>query len=538
MPVVAKLKGQIMIKLTPKPEVLEALRKAFPTPPKSAEKALAKYCQVLGAMVFDALQRGQAEDERKLQLYSISTSALANKGGQIGKNKKRVHSWLAENSFGLVQMADKGSNISGLLSKVKLTTWVTMEDSLSINTQAMTGEQAEREIDAFLAGDDGSNEDLFKHLYPELTGDDAEDLIAVLFDAVKVDVESLSAYVTWVNTKADKLTEARKKKRTRQAKTILAVCAYTGGIYLQRRVPSAFGRNYYSGVSVQSVSKDLREAMLGNCWEYDVRSSVIAWKMGYAADWIAKHKPGASVRDEFKATLNYLEDKKDLMHTVRLYTFLEDSNVVGEDQMKLLKRAFTALSFGARLTAKGWRNDKGKPEKTALVAIIKNPEERKRFVNVPAVLAFIKEQNRLDDWLFDTVRQEIPEKLRDPKFQTLTGRPSKAKVVAYLYQHGETEVMNVVREAVEKKGCKVIASIHDALVINKRLGPEGKSDIEWLMREKTGNPYWSLGVTQYERYRYIPQSVIDEELLHKKRMAALAAQAVGYKPKCSFIQLG
>jgi hypothetical protein len=150
-----------MIKLTPKPEVLEALRKAFPTPPKSAEKALTKYCKVLGAMLFDALQRGQAEDERKLHLYSISTSALANKGGQIGKNKVRVHGWLAENGCALVQMADKGSNISGLLSKVKLTKRVTMEDPLSINTQAMTDEQAEREIDAFLTGDDESNKELF-----------------------------------------------------------------------------------------------------------------------------------------------------------------------------------------------------------------------------------------------------------------------------------------------------------------------------------------------------------------------------------------
>ena len=526
-----------MIKLTPKPEVLEALRKAFPTPPNSAEKALAKYCKVLGAMLFDALQRGQAEDERKLNLYSISTSALANKGGQIGKNKVRVHSWLAENGCALVQLADKGSNIKGTVSKVKLTKRVTMEDPLSINTQAMTDEQAEREIDAFLTGDDDSNEALFQHLYPELSGDYTKEFLLSLFDPVKVDVESLGAYVTWVNTKSDKFDAAQKKKRTRQARTILAVCACTGGIYLQRRKPSAFGRTYYTGVSVQSVPKDLRTAMLGNCWEYDVRSSVIAWKMGYGWKWIAQHKPGASVRDEFKATLNYLEDKKDLMHTVRLYTFLEDSNVRRDQQLDLLKQAFTAVSFGARLTTKGWQDTGGTWQNPALVSIIKNPEERARFVKDPSVLAFIQEQNKLDDWLIEQVKQHRPELLRDPNLQTISGRPSKAKIVAYLYQNNETHAMDIVRAAVEASGRKVLANIHDAVVINKRLGAELKAEIEMLLQEETANPYWRLGATPYERFNSTPKEVLDEEQLHRQRMAQLEAKAQGYEPKFATVDL-
>ncbi|MGV0962081.1 MAG: hypothetical protein ACOYB1_19830, partial [Limnohabitans sp.] len=227
---------------------------------------------------------------------------------------------------------------------------------------------------------------------------------------------------------------------------------------------------------------------------------------------------------------NYLEDKKDFMHTVRLYTFLEDSNVVGSEQMDLLKQAFTALSFGARLTAKGWRNDNGKPVKTALVGIIRNKDERARFVKDPSVLAFIKEQNRLDDWLFDTVKQQLPELLRDPSLQTPSGRPSKAKVVAFLYQHNETVVMDVVRAAVEASGRKIIASIHDAVVINYRLGEETHSEIEFLMQEKTGNPYWRLGETQYKRYNSRSIDEKDEEQLHRQRMAELEAKAQGYVP--------
>ena len=405
-----------------------------------------------------------------------------------------------------------------------------MEDPLSINTQAMTDEQAQREIDAFLTGDDESNEALFKHLYPELTGDYTLEFADSLFDRVEVDVESLSAYVTWINTKSDKLTDAQKKSRTRQAKTIIAIAKLLDGIYLQRRKPSAFGRTYYTGVSVQSVPKDLRKAMLGNCWEYDVRSSVIAWKMGYGARWIAEKKPGADVRDEFKATLNFLEDKKDLMHTVRLYTFLEDSNVRRDQQLDLLKRAFTALSFGARLTTKGWKDTGGTWQNPALVGIIENPAERARFIKDPSVLAFIQEQNRLDDWLIEQVKKDRSELLRDPNLQTLSSRPSKAKIVAYLYQNNETHAMDIVRAAVEASGREVLANIHDAVVINKRLGAELKAKIEMLLQEETGNPYWCLGATRYERFNSTPKDALDEEKLHRQRMAELEAKAQGYVP--------
>lgn len=519
-----------MIKLIPKPEVLEALGIAFPKPPKSAEKALNKYCRVLAGLLFDALQRGQAEDERKLQLYSISTSQLANKGGQIGKDKIRLHSWLADNGYPLVQIADKGSNIKGVVSKVKLTKWVTMDDPLSINTCDMTDELADREIEAFLTGDHASNEALFRHLYPELDGDDAPELLRSLFDQVDVDVKSLAAYVAWINTKAAKLSQVEKQKRLRQAKTILSVCAVTDGVFLQRRKSSAFGRTYYSGVSVQSMPKDLRKAMLGNCWEYDIRSSVIAWKMGFARDWVAKNCPWSSVQDEFKITQLYLQNKLDVMNTVRRYTFLENSRVSGALQLDLMKQAFTALSFGARLTAKGWRNVNGKTVPTALVDIIRNPEERARFVKDPTVLRFIKEQNRLDDLLFDAVKTQRPELLARSDLQTASGRPSKAKVVAFLYQHEETAVMNVVREAIKASGRKVLASIHDAVVINIRLSDDSKSDIEFLMQQSTGNPYWRLGSTQYERFNSTPKEVLVEEQQHLQRMDDLEQQAAGYKP--------
>lgn len=62
----------------------------------------------------------------------------------------------------------------------------------------------------------------------------------------------------------------------------MGIASVMDGYYVQRKKPSAFGRMYYEGVSVQNINKDLRSAVLGDCWEYDIRSSVVAWKMGWA----------------------------------------------------------------------------------------------------------------------------------------------------------------------------------------------------------------------------------------------------------------
>ena len=57
---------------------------------------------------------------------------------------------------------------------------------------------------------------------------------------------------------------------------------------------------------------------------------------------------GGDINAAFPAALNYLEDKEDLTRTARLYVFDDHGNDMAEFQTKLLKRAFTAMSFGVR----------------------------------------------------------------------------------------------------------------------------------------------------------------------------------------------
>jgi len=518
-----------VIKLTVHESVEAALQKAFPRPAAAAKRALAKYISVVEAMLFEALQRGQTPEQRKLGLYSISLDQLANKGGQIGPKKIRTHAWLTANDWDIVQTVVKGTKFSGQNSQVKLTALVKIQNSLQVPLQSLSAATTDEEIDAYLSGDDVSNTALFDHLYPEYQLQWRENKLQDLFDWVPVDVASLKAYVYWLETESHLIHGPKKDLALRQALTILGVAAVTKGYYLQRKKLSPFGRTYYEGTSVQNVNKELRRAMLGNCWEYDIRSSVVAWKMGYARSFMAASGLGESLKGSFPATMLYLEDKKDFMATTQHFVFLKSSAVPKDLKPKLLKQAFTAISFGARQTAKGWLDAMGNWTNPALVEILQNSDDRARFLADDTVKLFIKEQNALDDYLYALFKRFRPDLLLEPYLQTDSGRPSKAKVLAYLYQHGETHVMNIVRQVAMANGRMPIANVHDAIFFKRALGVDLKSEIECQMREQTGNAFWYLTPKQIARYTPRSLNAEREEQDHKDRMKLEQARAAGYK---------
>ena len=91
--------------------------------------------------------------------------------------------------------------------------------------------------------------------------------------------------------------------------------------------------------------------------------------------------------------------------------------------------------------------------------------------------------------------------------------------------------MDIVRQAAMAKGHVPIANVHDAIFFKRRLGADFKSEIEWQMREQTGNPYWHLTPKQIERYTPRSLNALQEEQEHKARMKLEEARAVGYKSK-------
>lgn len=490
-----------MINITVSNEVEVALAAAFPAPINTARRALAKYVQTLQKLLHQAMLYGQTPAQRKLGIYSLSLQRLANNGGQIGPKRMRVHAWLRENGFELVQTVTQGSNLTGKLSEVKLTHWVEVTDEVC--NEIVEEGKLENYVEKF-------EQSVHLDQKRRLEG----------YDALKIDQKSLSSYIDWLTEKADKLTATEKTNYLYQARTIWAEANKNAGWYLQRKKPSVFGRTYYEGVSIQNVNKELRRAMLGDCWEYDIRSSVIAWKMGFARSYLEMTGSSQTVREAFQTTTCYLEDKADFMRTARHFVFLEGSNVSKELQAKLLKQAITAISFGARATSKGWIDMAGEWTNPALVDIIKNPEERARFLGDELIRQFVAEQNLLDSFIFDEFKREAGSYLSSPHLLTPGGRVSKSKVLAFYYQHSETAVMNCVRAAAKREGYEPLACIHDAVIFRKRLGVDLKNEIEFQMREHTGNPYWRLGALELQGYNYVsrnatPIAADDDCLLHQ-----------------------
>jgi len=301
------------ITLTIDDTVREALKQAFPT--SDTELRLAKYVSVLEELIFKSLQHGRSPEQSKLNLYSLSTHDLAQRGGYV--KQERIHKWLADNDLAIVEPVIKGSKISGQLSQCKLTSRVTLHNALTLPRGDILQNMTDREIDILLSEPEDQQESLLKLIYPDIGQLDTPEKISERFHAVEIDIESLKAYIVWLSTEARHYSATKKATALRQARIILAVAQQLDGKYLQRKKPSPFGRLYYEGISVQSVNKDLRRALLGNSWSYDIRSSVIAWKMGFARAYMAAHEPSADLRRTFSATLNYLEDKPDFIATVR-----------------------------------------------------------------------------------------------------------------------------------------------------------------------------------------------------------------------------
>lgn len=485
-----------MTKLTIAPQVLAKLRQAHPSPAASAARLLDKYVGVLQGLIDDAMQQKRSTFMRKHGIYSLNVSTL-HRCGQFGPKRTRLHKWLDDNDLALVKIFELGNNLNNANSWVQLTKLVTVQDELT--TAGALRQLTDTEIDQYLAGGDEEEEKLLARLYPELDNEFTQAQLLHKFDIAQVDQQSLQNYITWLLTEATKLGDTQRELFARQAKTILAVTKQLGGKYLQRKKRSEFGRTYYEGLSVQNVNKELRRAMLGDCWEYDVRSSVVAWKMSFAKEYLQNMGLQQEVKQAFSTTLWYLQSKAEFMQQVQGYTFDGTSNVPPDLQPKLIKAAMTALCFGAKLTKHGWRTGNDGWRNPALADIIKNETERTRFMACRDVRDFVREQSTLDTYIYKCVEVQEPNLLKQDIVRA-NKRPSKAKVIAYLYQNAEAQAMAKAYEFLKLKKINVLAKIHDAFIVRKQLNQAVKQELEELVQFDANNEYWRLGEKMLERW--------------------------------------
>lgn len=474
-----------VITLSPTAAVREALQAAFPR--SNTERALKKYINTLQGLINTAVLNGRSAEEQKLDLYSISLHALTHQGGQIGTAKVRMHTWLAKNVLEMVSVATRGSNLTGRVSQVKLTRNVIVE-RIDVDELALTNMPLSHVAQ------------IATH-YPDLLHGDIDAYAALHeYDVVPVATDALRSYIDWLRSQSCSLRNRQQETELKQALHVLGEAQRLDGMYLQKKKPSVFGRTYYHGVSVQSVSKSLRRAMLGRCWEYDMRSSVVAWKLGFAKDCCAASDESRDVGEVFAFSFCYLYDKAPLIRAICEQVFDANSRCAPERQVKLIKQALTAISFGARKNTAAWQCQDGTRRMGALATIFSDAEERQRFIQCKCVQDFMEEQRQLDSYI---ARCELEEKsaLRNhASLHTPRGRLSKPKLLAMLYQNAETRVMNKIDWGLREKGYKVIGRIHDAIITSTAIPEALLASLLDDVRAATRNEYWHLCETAHEPF--------------------------------------
>lgn len=471
-----------VLKLNIDPKVLTALQAAFPKPKNSAEKALNKYSELLAAHFEHAMLYGFAMRPTKGIAYSVSLHELHNKSPAIGSKKIKLHKWLIDNQLSLFEEVQKGQKYG----EDKGNSYISPSSLVELDFH---DPEIHSEIE-------------FKKRHPNFENL-TQQQIGADYDYLQIDKESLKNYLQRFLIKfAKKSNNSINFMRDLiQALKVSAIASYqpsnvnTPNMFFQKKKPSQFGRIYYEGISVQCVKRELRKAILGNCFEYDMRSSVVAWKLGYAQGYITANNLTSTVKTVFPHCYQYWLDKKILIDKIRQDVFLNNKIYSIDEEIELMKDALTALNFGAVLIDV-------KNEKFAIEKILTNPYDKityGKFKNNCYVRAFSLEQKELDRYILRIEKANNPSLKTNPILQSATQKPKNSSILSYLYQHAETEVMDIFRNHARHNNLTILANVHDAIYLRNKLSGSLLTQITNDIHSISGNTYWFLNETQHHR---------------------------------------
>lgn len=476
------------------PSVLAALEAAFPTPPNRAKQQLDKYLALLEReMRLSLLNRSVFA--RRFDAYDIPLTKLINGSPTINNKQWRVHEWLGKNGYALVQNINKSANnITKEIAVLKPTAnLIVKNDNLLKYLQSLTA----KELDAYLNTLTKEQQDFANSKMNHFKLLSAKDKKTQYFTS-PIDTASLKRYITAIVQGVTILSKNQKQSIIDTAEDVLRIAQITNGLLHQKIDKKAFGRTYYEGVSVVSVKKELRMAMLGSSWEYDAKSCSIAWKMSFANQWHAHKKTRQKTVEEFfPVTTLYLEDKEAFFNYVIQKVFPAVST---QDYKPIIKEAMNAIGFGAKLSMGTWHTDEGWEKRSSLFKVFDSDTHAlKRFIECDLVLLINKEQQTLNKFIVakfsgDAVWQaEMAAEQKRKKVKQF----SAAQKIVWLYQHAETIMMDMVRAEVKKSGNTVLANVHDAVVVRNQIPALLLVKIERKVQLRTGVGYFRLGETGY-----------------------------------------
>lgn len=428
------------------------------------DKMITNYMELLVKHLIDKLRYQKAD------LYQIAHNQFVNECGLqtiYGTKKQEKFANVMKRFTNLYNIEQEGSNINGKVS------FVTLNFNLKQIIRAK------------------STEDMLIHLYGDVDITDPN-----IVDLTPIDMNSLKAFIKGnenYHTQNEKTKEYRE-----EADGILMIAEITNGILPQIISESEYGRRYYKGFNLQNISKIVRNAALGNNYEYDLNTAVYAIKLNYASDITTK---------KFTYTSEYIEGggkykdniRKRLMLTCFDIPELSEGKydakmikMIIEDRLKIIKQAITAIGFGATNKNHGFYDKNNDWQNSSLSDIFsytykdhegKNRKsEHTKLVNgvkVKSLDLFLK-----DSWMsqFISEQQEMTKLITDymisEKTVTKESHPflvdgrnalNRARTIAYFFQRTERVIMDIATQFMEDNGAKVLLRVHDAIYVNKKV---------------------------------------------------------------------
>jgi hypothetical protein len=269
------------------------------------------------------------------------------------------------------------------------------------------------------------------------------------------------------------------KRNYYQAQIVHRIASNHEGMFPQYAKPSTFGRTYYHGLSIQSMSRQVRDAALGAHFQYDMSAAIYGIKLAIMNE-VARSKLGNKQHIEndlfglFTYTKQYLQEKDEIRKRLAEECFADVNGGKFKDRVKFIKQAMTAIGFGAETDLSGWWS-----EDMALPSILRNPVVRDRFLNDSFIQKFAAEQEEISASIVDFLKAAGQYDTVKAAIKSVRGRKkiTNAHIAAYVYQHYETTIMDEVVE-IAALDAPVVARIHDAFVTRHALKDQTVEAIE------------------------------------------------------------
>ncbi len=487
-----------LLKLEYSPKVTNALMKAFPryTQQKAVTK-LSKYIKTLERLMRRAKLNKQ-HSRKNRNIYELEARILWDKTGQLGTHRISLHKILMDNRVPLVINTNHKRGKNKELAKFRKTSLLTVKnESLLDRLRSMTSSEVADFLDNPSQDEIDEINDYLKDFRSLSTVEQNE-----LYDIVDVDIESLKNYIKKLAKHEIFIGYSKQESDADHAEYILRIAQLNNGQLPQLKFKSDFGRNYYKNLSVQNVSKRVREAFLGDSWEYDCKSCSASWKMAFAQEWYdSKKRHRKSFEDSVCGLKLYLEYKSEFFNEVIERTYLAEFPYSHEHKTATIKEAMTAVGFGAKLTMGSWKIDGDTKSSSLLQVFDDNTALLSRFIDCNIVRQYNDEQSILNKYIVEKFSSDKVW-LAELEASRLNKNRKSYKLnqkISWLFQHAETEMMNIVRDELLKLGKTVLANVHDAIVVRERLTPKELLAIEKTVRQVTSVNYFALGETEYER---------------------------------------